>query len=87
MIIGTCSRSQVSVYRTIGPLVQYLHLNINILIAIALNESIFLDVLHFPMINIKTCDLETTPIGGATSKPASDVVCLLFWRDVGSVPP
>ena len=52
--------------------------NINIFIAIALDESIFLDVLHFPMKNIKSRDLEATPMGGATSKPASDVVCLLL---------
>ena len=35
---------------------------------IALDESIFLDVLHFPMKNIKSRDLEATPMGGATSK-------------------
>ena len=34
-----------------------------------LDESIFLDVLHFPMKNIKSRDLEATPMGGATSKP------------------
>ena len=43
--------------------------NIYIFIAIALDESIFLDVLHFPMKNIKSRDLEATPMGGATSKP------------------
>ena len=42
--------------------------NIYIFIAIALDESIFLDVLHLPMKNIKSRDLETTPMGGATSK-------------------
>ena len=52
--------------------------NIYIFIAIALDESIFLDVLHFQMKNIKSHDLEVTPRGGATSKPASDVVCLLL---------
>ena len=52
--------------------------NIDIFIAIALNQSIFLNVLHFPMKIIKLCDLEATPMGGATSKPASDVVCLLL---------
>ena len=41
-------------------------------------KSIFLDVLHFPMKNIKSRDLEATPVGGATSKPSSDVVCLLL---------
>ena len=51
-------------------------LNIYIFIAIALGESIFLDVLHFPMKNIKSCDLE--PMGGTTSKSASDIVCLLL---------
>ena len=40
-----------------------------IFIAIALDESIFLDVLHFPMKNIKSRDLEATPFGGATSNP------------------
>ena len=48
------------------------------IIAIALDESIFLDVLHFPMKNIKSCDLEATPMSGATSKPASDVCLLLL---------
>ena len=43
--------------------------DIYIFIAIALDESIFLDVLHFPMKNIKSRDLEATPMGGATSKP------------------
>ena len=52
--------------------------NIYIFIAIALDESIFLDVLHFPMKNIKPRDLEATPMGGATSKPSSDVHCLLL---------
>ena len=41
--------------------------NIYIFIAIALDESIFFDVLHFPMKNIKSRDLEATPMGGATS--------------------
>ena len=43
--------------------------NIYIFIAIALDESICLDVLHFPMKNIKSRDLEATPMGGPTSKP------------------
>ena len=51
-------------------------INIYIFIAIALDESIFLDILHFPMKNIKSRDLEVTPIGGATSKPAGEIVCL-----------
>ena len=42
---------------------------IYIFIAIALDESIILDVLHFPMKNIKSRDLEATPMGKATSKP------------------
>ena len=29
---------------------------------------------HFPMKNIKSRDLEATPMGGATSKPTSDIV-------------
>ena len=51
---------------------------IYIFVAVALDKSIFLDVLHFPMKNIKSCDLEAMPMGGATSKPASDVLCLLL---------
>ena len=43
--------------------------NIYIFIVIALDESIFLDVLHFPMKNIMSRDLEVKPMGGATSKP------------------
>ena len=46
-----------------------IHTYIYIFIAIAQDESIFLDVLHFPMKNIKSRDLEATPIGGAMSKP------------------
>ena len=42
--------------------------NIYIFIAVALDESIFLDVLHFPMKNIKSRGLEATPMGGLTSK-------------------
>ena len=42
---------------------------IYIFIAVALDESIFLDVLHFPMKNIMSRDLEATPKGEATSKP------------------
>ena len=47
---------------------------------IALDERIFLGVFHLLMKNIKSRDLEATPMGGATSKPvpASDVVCLLL---------
>ena len=52
--------------------------NIYIFIAIALDESICLDILHFPMKNIKSRELEATPMGGATSKPTSDVVCVLL---------
>ena len=60
--------------RSLDKLIQ----NIYIFIPITLDESIFLDVFHFPMKNIKSCDLEITHMGGATSKPASDVVCLLL---------
>ena len=42
---------------------------IYIFIVIALDESIFLDVLHLQMKNIMSRDLEATPMGGATSKP------------------
>ena len=44
-------------------------INIYIFIVIALDESIFLDVLHFPMKNIMSRDLEATPMGGAMSDP------------------
>ena len=54
-------------------------INIYIFTTIALNEGIFLDVLHSSMKNIKSCDPEATPMGGATSKPASDVICLLLF--------
>ena len=52
-----------------------IYANIYIFIAMALDESIFLDVLHFPMKNI---NLEAKPMGGMTSKPASDVCLLLL---------
>ena len=55
-----------------------LTVHIDIFIAIALNESIFLDFLHFPIKNIKSRDLEATPMGGETTKQTSDVVCLLL---------
>ena len=45
-----------------------LRVNIYIFIAIALDESIFLDVLHFPMKNIKSRDVEATPMGGGDVK-------------------
>ena len=49
--------------------------NIYILIALALDESIILDVLQFPMQNIyQSCDLDG-PEGGGTSTPANNVVC------------
>ena len=51
---------------------------IYIFIAIALDESIFLNVLHFPMKYIKSRDLEATRMGRARSKPPSDVVCLVL---------
>ena len=53
-------------------------LYIYIFIAITIDESIFLDVLHFPMKNIMSRDLEATPMGEATSNPSSDDVCLLL---------
>ena len=46
----------------------FLDIYIYIFIAVALDESIFLDVLHFPMKNIMSRDLEATPMGEATSK-------------------
>ena len=52
--------------------------------AIALDESDFIDVLHFQVKNIKSPDLETTFMGSATSILASDVVC---WSDFGHISP
>ena len=49
---------------------------IYIFIIIILDESGFLDALHFLMKNIH--DLETIFVGGAMSKPVSDIVCLLL---------
>ena len=46
----------------------FLSYNIYIFIAIAPDESIFLDVLHFPMKSIMSRGLEATPMGGLTSK-------------------
>ena len=66
-------------------IMQYL---LYILIAMALDESIFLDVLHFPMKKtFKSHDLEATPMGGATSKLPSDVVVYSCWRDIGCASP
>ena len=48
---------------------RFLFLYIYIFITVALDESIFLHVLHFPMKNIKSRGLEATPMGGATEKP------------------
>ena len=49
--------------------INYIYKNIYIFIAIALDESTFLDVLHFPMKNIMSRDLEAMPLGEAASKP------------------
>ena len=54
---------------------KYLHF---MAIALRLDESTFLDVLHLPITNIKLCDLEATPMGGETPKQASGVVCLFL---------
>ena len=48
--------------------------------------TVFLDVLHFPMKNNKSRDLEATPMGRVTSNPASDVVCLLLLSSRRSSP-
>ena len=61
---------------------------IYIFIAVALIESIFLDDLHFPMKNIKSRDLEATPMGGGDVK--THPVTLFVYscgRDVGRVSP
>ena len=63
------SHSRPRLKCTYLPQVSFVIVYIYIFIAIALDESIFLDVLHFPMKNIKSRDLEATPMGGATSKP------------------
>ena len=47
---------------------MYIFVYIYIFIVIALDESIFPDVLHFQMKNIMSRDIEATPMGGATSK-------------------
>ena len=78
--IGRCKYKKGASVSVELALFNYIYL----FIAIALDESILFDVLHFPMKNIKSCDLEAMPMGGATSKPTSDVVC---WRDVGRVSP
>ena len=57
----TCSETTLLVFPRGG---SYIY----IFTAITLN-----DVLHFPMKNIKSRDGEATPMGGATSKPTSDV--------------
>ena len=62
--------------------------NIYIFIVMARDESIFLDVLHFPMKNIMSRDLEATPMGGGDVKTRP--VTLFVYsccRDVGRVSP
>ena len=62
--------------------------NIYIFIAIALDESIFLDVLHFPMKNIKSRDLEATPMGRGDVKTHPVTLSVYsFCHDVGHVSP
>ena len=46
-----------------------------------MHENIFLDVLHFPMRNITSHDLEAMSMGRAMSKPASNIA-YSFWHDV-----
>ena len=46
--------------------VEFVISYIYIFIAVALDESIFLDVFHFPMKNIMSRGLEATPMGGST---------------------
>ena len=77
-IINRCQIGFRPKSRTSDHILVLTSINIYIFIAIALHESIFLDVLHFPMKNIKSRDLEATHMGGATSMSASDVVCLLL---------
>ena len=50
-----------------------------IFIAIAIDESIFLDVLHFPMKSIKSCDLDATLMGGGDVK-TSQLPCLFTYN-------
>ena len=52
-------------------------INIYIFISITLNESIFLDLHHFPMKNIKSHDLEAMPKGGAT--PNQPVTLFVYF--------
>ena len=65
--IYTCMISESNCAVQTRSLTYDIYTNIYIFIAIALDESIFLDVLHSPMKNIKSHDLEATPMGGATS--------------------
>ena len=44
-----------------------------------MKASYSLDILHFPMKNIKSCRI----MGGATSKQARDVVCLFLLACCG----
>ena len=63
-------------------------INIHIFIAIALDESIFLDVLHFPMKNIKSRDQKGQRLwaGWRHNQP---VTLFVYYccRDVGRVSP
>ena len=52
-----------------------------------LDESIFLDVLHFPMKNIKSCDLEATPMGGRRQNHIVTLFVYSCCRDVGRISP
>ena len=67
---GTYRMLKILIQSDVGTsyLSKILLLYIYIFIAIALDGSIFLDVLHFPMKNIKSRGLEATPMGRLTSK-------------------
>ena len=60
---------------------------IYIFIAIALNEGIFLDVLHSPMKNIKSCDPEATPKAGQHHSQPVMLFVYCCLRDIGHVSP
>ena len=76
--------------KALGTLFDTSSENIYIFIAIALDESIFLDVLHFTMKNIKSRDLEAMPIMYGRGDVKTHPVTLFVYsccRDVGHVSP
>ena len=60
--------------------IYLLYQNIYIFMATTIAISVFLEVIHFQIKkkNITSRGPETLPMGGATSKAATDVVCSLW---------